>query len=119
MDVIQSVFKTLGLTRVPAKDETFHAIAGIAHAERFFSLLRTHGFRVHKHPFPDHYAFREEDLKFGDALPVIMTEKDAVKCRRFARSNHWYLPISVALPDVFATRLMMLLKRKSDGQKAA
>ena len=63
-----------------------HAVAGIGNPDRFFGQLRIAGFDVTPHPFPDHYAFRDGDLDFGDSLPVVMTEKDAVKCERFARS---------------------------------
>jgi len=75
-----------------------HAVAGIGNPQRFFQALRDAGLRVTEHPFPDHYRFRAEDLDFGDALPLIMTEKDAVKCEGFARKNWWYLPVT-AQPD--------------------
>jgi tetraacyldisaccharide 4'-kinase len=63
-----------------------HAVAGIGNPERFFEHLRLAGFDVLSHPFPDHHGFRANELDFGDSLPVVMTEKDAVKCERFARS---------------------------------
>ena len=50
------------------------------------------------HQFPDHHIFTEKDIKFDDNLPVVMTEKDAVKCLGFTVDKHWYLPISVELP---------------------
>ena len=56
-----------------------HAVAGIARPERFFETLRGHGLSVTAHPFPDHHAFRNDDLRFGDALPILVTAKDAVK----------------------------------------
>lgn len=74
------------------------AIAGIAHPERFFRLLQMLGYCVVPQPFPDHHAFRRKDLEYADALPIIMTEKDAVKCRRIAGSGSWYLPVT-AEPD--------------------
>jgi tetraacyldisaccharide-1-P 4'-kinase len=42
--------------------------------------------------FPDHHRFREADLAFADELPVLMTEKDAVKCTEFDDPRLWYVP---------------------------
>ena len=92
-----------------------HAVAGIGNPERFFSSLRGLGLKVIPHPFPDHHAFLPGELEFGDERPVIMTEKDAVKCMRFAGPQHWYMPIEVELPAVFEHRLLELLKRKQYG----
>ena len=60
---------------------------------RFFELAAALGLDVIEHPFPDHHDFRPEDLRFGDTRPVIMTEKDAVKCERFADNHGWYLAV--------------------------
>lgn len=99
--------------------EEVHAVAGVGNPERFFQTLRAHGLRLQRHPFPDHYAFKADDIRFGDGVPVIMTEKDAVKCRRFAGPEHWYLPIEADFSQTFEHRLLSLLKRTRDGQKAA
>lgn len=72
-----------------------HAVAGISHPEMFFSRLRERGLEVVPHVFPDHHAFRKEDIRFADGCPVIMTEKDAIKCDGFADENHWVLPVGV------------------------
>lgn len=74
-----------------------HAVAGIAHPERFFRMLRSLGLRVIAHPFPDHHRFRAQDIRFADELDVMMTEKDAVKCRAFADKRHWYVPVEACL----------------------
>ena len=58
---------------------TVHAVAGISHPGRFFSTLESLGLAVIPHEFPDHHAFTIEDVKFDDNIPVVMTEKDAVK----------------------------------------
>ncbi len=50
----------------------------------FSADLRACGMEIIEHPFPDHHAFSAADLDFADGLPVLMTEKDAVKCRAFA-----------------------------------
>ncbi|MHB8622930.1 MAG: tetraacyldisaccharide 4'-kinase [Sulfuricaulis sp.] len=83
---------------VPVAGNTVHAVAGIGHPARFFSHLRRLGWKVIEHPFPDHYRYRPLDIRFSDNLPVIMTQKDAVKCERFAGDNVWYLAV-VATPD--------------------
>jgi tetraacyldisaccharide 4'-kinase len=72
-----------------------HAVAGIADPQRFFSMLRGLGFAPIEHAFPDHHAFTAADLSFSDSLPILMTEKDAVKCRHFASRAMWYLPVEV------------------------
>jgi tetraacyldisaccharide 4'-kinase len=74
---------------------TVHAVAGIADPQRFFSMLRSLGFAPIEHAFPDHHAFTAGDLSFSDSLPILMTEKDAVKCRHFDSQGMWYLPVEV------------------------
>lgn len=64
-----------------------HAVAGIGNPDRFFAQLSRMGLAFTAHPFPDHHAFRAEDLRFADCDLVLMTEKDAVKCRRFGRRD--------------------------------
>ncbi len=83
------------------RGETVHAVAGIGHPGRFFAHLGKLGLGVVAHPFPDHHRFRPEDIRFEDPLPVIMTQKDAVKCEPFAGDNVWYLSVE-ARPDPHA-----------------
>ena len=78
-----------------------HAVAGIGNRSRFFAMLRNAGIDIVEHPFPDHHAFAAADLEFGDAAPVLMTEKDAVKCRAFARPQWWRVPVRAQLPANF------------------
>jgi tetraacyldisaccharide 4'-kinase len=86
-----------------------HAVAGIGNPERFFGVLRGHGIEVVPHPFPDHHPYRAAELEFGDAAPVLMTEKDAVKCRRFARPHHWVLPVRATMDAAFGEWLLQKL----------
>lgn len=95
-----------------------HAVAGIGNPDRFFRQLRQLGFTLIEHPFPDHHAFRAQDLVFGDDLPVIMTEKDAVKCRRFCGDNCWYLPIEANPHERLASRVLGVL-REAGRRRAA
>ncbi|MEQ8428333.1 MAG: tetraacyldisaccharide 4'-kinase [Gammaproteobacteria bacterium] len=92
-----------------------HAVAGIGNPERFFAHLRNHNVHVIKHVFPDHHPFKAEDITFHDGLPVVMTEKDAVKCLSFANRVHWYLPIKASLPEAFSIRLDNLMKEAING----
>lgn len=91
-----------------------HAVAGIGHPQRFFSGLADHGFEVDGHPFPDHHQFSPEDLAFSDPYPVLMTEKDAMKCSPFAAAHHWVVPVDAALPDgVLDSVIALALQRHS------
>ncbi|TWT23591.1 tetraacyldisaccharide 4'-kinase [Luteimonas marina] len=78
-----------------------HAVAGIGDPERFFALLREHGIAVVPHAFADHHRYAAEDLRFGSDLPVLMTEKDAVKCAAFAGERHFSVGIDARLPEAF------------------
>jgi tetraacyldisaccharide 4'-kinase len=73
-----------------------HAVAGIGNPERFFNMLRTHGIVVTGHPLPDHARLKGADISFADQRPVLMTEKDAVKCAGFAGPQHWYVPVTAS-----------------------
>ncbi|HET8555498.1 MAG TPA: tetraacyldisaccharide 4'-kinase [Rhodanobacteraceae bacterium] len=86
-------------------DRPVHAIAGIGNPARFFDSLRAQGLDVIEHPFPDHHAFARDDLDFGDDLPVLMTEKDAVKCAGFAHDRCWSVPARAVLPETFFSQL--------------
>jgi len=92
-----------------------HAVAGIGNPERFFDLLRIKGLRAEKHRFVDHHRFIPADFDFEDALPIIMTEKDAVKCEHFRLKDAWYLPIDIEMPEVFGHRLTSTLKEAVNG----
>ena len=74
-----------------------HAVAGIGNPARFFATLRARGLELVEHPYADHHHFIEADLRFGDALPVLMTEKDAVKCAPFSGPTHWFVPVDAQI----------------------
>jgi len=78
-----------------------HAVAGIGNPARFFDMLRDYGIGVVPHAFDDHHAYTPEDLQFGSELPVLMTEKDAVKCAPFAGDWTYSVPIDAELPEAF------------------
>lgn len=93
------------------------AMAGIGHPPRFFATLEQCGARLEKRvPLADHQALVEGQV---DALTVpgqslIMTEKDAVKCRAFAKENWWYLPVDAELsgeqPEHLLKELIALVR---------
>jgi len=85
---------------------TVHAVAGIGHPQRFFAQLRTAGLAPIEHPFPDHHRFRASEIAFEDGMPVLMTEKDAVKCQRFGGPDRWYLPVSAGFTPNEAAALL-------------
>lgn len=93
-----------------------HAVAGIGNPGRFFDSLRARGVRVSGHAFPDHHAYVPADLDFGDGLPVLMTAKDAVKCRRFARQEWWSVPVKAVLPQAFLLDVRRRVDRVLDAK---
>jgi len=90
-----------------------HALAGIGNPDRFFKHLAAAGLDCKNHPFPDHYRYQANDLDFGDGKPVLMTEKDAVKCKAIAAEQHWFVPVTASVPEELIAQLLHLLKEKS------
>src|SRR5690606_5460474 len=88
-------------TLVRGTSEQLHALAGIGNPQRFFNSVRELGYDPLCHPFPDHYQYSAQDLRFSDDVTVVMTGKDAVKCEHFAGPNYWYLAIEAQLQPEF------------------
>jgi len=86
-----------------------HAVAGIGNPQRFFEHLQRLGLAFSAHPFPDHYAFTASDINFDDADFIVMTEKDAVKCRSFATEKHWILRVDAEIDPAFGELIMKKL----------
>lgn len=101
-----------------AAGEKVHAVAGTGNPQRFFAMLEHHGLEVIPHAFRDHRVYRQKDLQFDDELPVLMTEKDAVKYARFATPRHWLVRIEMAPDPVFVSEFDQLLKGLKHGQEA-
>lgn len=100
--------------------QTVHAIAGIGNPQRFFNTLKEQGIACIEHPKPDHHHFELADVQFDDDFPVLMTEKDAVKCRKLGANKLLYVPVEAQLPDDFSTALLneiqdLLASEKIDG----
>ncbi|HTL90764.1 MAG TPA: tetraacyldisaccharide 4'-kinase, partial [Steroidobacteraceae bacterium] len=99
--------------------ERVHAVAGIGNPQRFFGELRGRGMEVIEHAFPDHHPLTAAEVTFADALPVLMTEKDAVKCRAFANPRLWYVPVSAQLAPHDAQELLTRVLAKVRGTARA
>ncbi|WP_295684320.1 tetraacyldisaccharide 4'-kinase [uncultured Nevskia sp.] len=85
------------------------AIAGIGHPQRFFKSLEAAGLVVIPQAFPDHHHYTAGDLSCDAGLPLLMTEKDAVKCAAFARDGLWWVPADAQLPEADAVHVRKLL----------
>ncbi|WP_341520771.1 tetraacyldisaccharide 4'-kinase [Pseudomonas sp. G.S.17] len=96
-----------------APGQAVHAVAGIGNPQRFFNTLEGLHWRPVAHAFADHAAYSAQTLTFTPSLPVVMTEKDAVKCRPFAADDWWYLAVdavpSAAFVSWFDSQLSRLL----------
>ncbi|WP_427003903.1 tetraacyldisaccharide 4'-kinase [Pantoea eucrina] len=94
------------------------AMAGIGHPPRFFTTLQQQGIKtVAEIAFADHHAYSEPELA-GLTLSgqcLLMTEKDAVKCRKFARDNWWYLPVEAQLSGAAVAPLLDDITRLARG----
>ena len=87
-----------------------HAVAAIGNPQRFFDSLRAVNIDVIEHAFADHHQFAAADLAFADDLPVLMTDKDAVKCQRFAQPHWWRVPVHAELPPAFFDALVQRIE---------
>ncbi|HET6564776.1 MAG TPA: tetraacyldisaccharide 4'-kinase, partial [Xanthomonadales bacterium] len=97
------------------------AVAGIANPERFFYSLEQAGIIVDPHSWPDHHAYTQQDFAgLNPDYPIIMTEKDAVKCRGLALRNAWYLAVDAQLPGNFelalVTGMMQAVRSSRQGE---
>ena len=101
-------------------DKRVHALAGIGHPARFFSQLRSHGLDVVEHAFGDHHQYAASELDFPDRAPVLMTEKDAVKCKPLLNSvkpdsddsGFWSVPVDAIYSDPLGSDLVDLIRQK-------
>jgi tetraacyldisaccharide 4'-kinase len=88
-------------------------MAGIGHPPRFFATLEKLGVDVEKEvAFADHQEYQQAQLAAlaSSEQTLLMTEKDAVKCRIFAQPNWWYLPVDAVLPPDQAESLLQSIE---------
>jgi tetraacyldisaccharide 4'-kinase len=96
-----------------------HAVAGIGDPERFFGMLRDLGIAVVPHAFADHHRYEAADFEFGSRLPVLMTEKDAVKCTAFVGDGFFSVPVQAELPEAVWVSLLDKLPVRNGGRPCA
>ncbi|MFL0798589.1 MAG: tetraacyldisaccharide 4'-kinase [Cellvibrionaceae bacterium] len=105
------------------KGESVTAIAGIGNPERFFHTLEEKALSVKGIKFPDHHNYQLDDLVFEGAAPVVMTEKDVVKCRELAaqlpHNNYWYVPVETEIEPAFWPWLEQQVQKVQQVQQAA
>jgi tetraacyldisaccharide 4'-kinase len=94
-----------------APGQAVHAVAGIGNPQRFFNTLEALHWQPIQHAFADHAQYSAAQLSFSPALPVLMTEKDAVKCREFAQTDWWYLAVDARPSAAFSLWLDTQLDR--------
>jgi len=91
-----------------------YAVSGIGHPERFFGTLTELGISFEERAFPDHHTYTAADFSDIQHERILMTEKDAVKCRRLQLTDAWCLPVTACLPDdwehAFTERIRQLIE---------
>ncbi len=98
--------------------KTVHAVAGIGHPPRFFAQLRKAGIELIEHAFSDHHAYTQADFSGWQNDCILMTEKDAVKCRQLSLPDTWWVSVSAVFSETLesqlASKILPLLNQASD-----
>src|SRR5690554_163690 len=96
-------------------------IAGIGNPQRFFSMVRDEGILIEEtRVYPDHYDYKVTDFfNVSNDYPVLMTEKDAIKVRPFARPHWYFLKVAMTFPDGFLRELSEQLRQISMNKREA
>ncbi|MEO2176801.1 MAG: tetraacyldisaccharide 4'-kinase [bacterium] len=103
--------RTISFEEIRSSDTKIHAFAGIARPERFFEMLEQAGIKCETRPFPDHHRYQNSDFsEVAAGQMILMTEKDAVKCRRLPLTNAWYIPVDAVLTERLENELVHKLK---------
>jgi tetraacyldisaccharide 4'-kinase len=93
-----------------------HAVAAIGNPGRFFAALEAAGLLVLPHAHPDHAELSPADFDFDDDLPILITEKDAVKCERFGSDRLWCVVTDLEFAPGHGERLLASLDRTLDAR---
>ena len=94
------------------RDKPLHVVTGIGNPQRFFQSLKLQGLDFDTRTFPDHHNYTAANLQFDDDSPILMTEKDAVKCYHLANRKIWMLPVEAQFDSTFSDALKHLLEEK-------
>ncbi|MCH8542765.1 MAG: tetraacyldisaccharide 4'-kinase [Alcanivorax sp.] len=92
-----------------ARYPAVNAVAGIGNPGRFFRSLAAFGLAVTEHAFSDHHAYTPADLTIPGEAPIVMTEKDLIKCQPFVSERVWVLPVTASLQKGFFDDVFTLL----------
>ena len=95
-----------------------HAVAGIGNPGAFFDGLRAAGLDIVEHPLADHAALDAGSLPFPVGMTVLMTEKDAVKCRSFAGPAWWFVELEVCFERATAQELLAVILERTGLTRA-
>jgi tetraacyldisaccharide 4'-kinase len=86
------------------------AAAGIGNPGRFFAMLRAAGLTIAELPLPDHHDFLDDPFGAVDADVILVTEKDAVKCRQLEHINNdprlWVVPVGAQIDAALAAQIV-------------
>ena len=107
--------KTYDIDKWPMHNQ-IHAVAGLGNPGRFFDTLSQLNFDIERHPFPDHHQFEENDLEFLDHHPILMTEKDAARCKNFDNPRIWYLTVEPKIEESFINDLESRIRSLSSDE---
>ncbi len=100
-------------------NQFFHVVTAIGNPERFLDMLSKAELEFDTRIFADHHQFNSADLEFNDHHPLLMTEKDAVKCYDLANTNTWMLPVDAHLEPAFSYAIIDLLEKHYGRPKTA
>lgn len=110
VDPLQLENMVSGKTLLPQElPQPIAAITGIGHPERFYNTLDALKIPHNPYSFPDHYQFKLSDMNFSEKT-VVMTAKDAVKCKPFAKECWYFLPVEAKLCDTFWETFWLAIK---------
>ncbi|MGF6179121.1 tetraacyldisaccharide 4'-kinase [Massilia sp. UYP32] len=98
-------------------DKRIVAAAGIGNPGRFFAMLRAAGLAVGELPLPDHHDFMDDPFAGVDADVILITEKDAVKCRQIDHLKNdprlWVVPVTAQLDPALAEQIVEKCRGRS------
>jgi tetraacyldisaccharide 4'-kinase len=86
------------------------AAAGIGNPGRFFTMLRGAGLAFEELPLPDHHDFLDAPFDKLEADVILITEKDAVKCRQLDNLKNdprlWVVPVAAQIDAALAEQIV-------------
>jgi tetraacyldisaccharide 4'-kinase len=88
------------------------AAAGMGAPERFFASLRSAGLSIDTLALPDHYSYATNPFDSSAAEVILITEKDAVKCR-WSDPRIWVVPVTASLDPALLDLILAKLKRRA------